>query len=966
MKSILKTCVWVLAALGFAASICPAQQYSFTTITEGLGDLNVNCVAQDHEGYLWIGTENGLYRFDGRSFKSFGGADGLNGHTIQSLFAGPDGTLFVGTTTGIYFRRQDGQFAQIHPPAPFTDFSQRIGSAFTALAPDQVVTADRSGAFLLRREGPDNWVPAAMHLDGAAIWSVLAGPDGALWYGCDADLCRFKNGKSIHLRAALNLPDEHWLHLFLARDGHIWIRGAIHVGEVIPAENRFQLHDLPGSSNAAPYSDLTQDAQGRMVASQGPTFGLWEAGRWRMVTSANGLTRYDISDLFVDREGSLWIGVVGHGLTRWVGQDQWEAYTAANGLTDNIVWDTLRDHAGRLWIGTESGLDLLSPGSTTPKPWQSPGIQTARAAMLAESSDGAVWMGSAAGNLVRIDPKTLSGAQWPVPEVYRLMSDNGHRIWIATGAGLYVVDTASHDHAPHLVEDPAITHPRQLFRDLALDKAGQLWAAADDGIFRMDQSGWHHIDPGMIVVTPYEIAADRAGNLWAAGPFPGVVRLRIVADKITESEHIVRPHLLSDQVVSLLVDHRDWLWVGQDAGLSLYDGHAWRSFTQADGLIWNDTDSYALAEDHDGSLWIGTSGGVSHFVNPQAASAAPPAAPVISQINFGADTISNESEIPWSTSPLSISLAALNFRDASHIRIRYRLMGIESDWVETADRNLRYPRLEPGPYRFQAVAVDESDSAISPVEEVSFVITPLWWQSGPLRLAVVILIALGVVLAWRWSVHLLVMQKRHLEDAVERRTEDLEKEKAELLRTREQMRHFAEHDDLTGLWNHRIIVERLRQEVERSRREGSPLSVILVDLDHFKQVNDTFGHPSGDLVLQEIGAIFQSAVRSYDWVGRYGGEEFLLILPGSGFAGAHLRAEELRAAVQRAHIHDGERVIPVTASFGVASGFPSHYEVLINAADAALYRAKDNGRNCIVATEIPAAEPAEEKEGLSS
>jgi diguanylate cyclase (GGDEF)-like protein len=180
------------------------------------------------------------------------------------------------------------------------------------------------------------------------------------------------------------------------------------------------------------------------------------------------------------------------------------------------------------------------------------------------------------------------------------------------------------------------------------------------------------------------------------------------------------------------------------------------------------------------------------------------------------------------------------------------------------------------------------------------------------------------------------------------------------------MRHFAEHDDLTGLWNHRIIVERLQQEVDRSRRERTPVSVIVVDLDHFKSVNDTYGHPAGDLVLKEVAAIFQRSVRSYDWVGRYGGEEFLLILPGSGLTGARIRAENLRVAVQWAHIHDGHRAIPVTASFGVACGFPSHYEALIQAADVALYRAKDNGRNCVIATEIEPAEKsalAKEQQG---
>jgi len=187
--------------------------------------------------------------------------------------------------------------------------------------------------------------------------------------------------------------------------------------------------------------------------------------------------------------------------------------------------------------------------------------------------------------------------------------------------------------------------------------------------------------------------------------------------------------------------------------------------------------------------------------------------------------------------------------------------------------------------------------------------------------------------------------------ADERRQDLLEREAVELTRAREQMRFQAEHDDLTGLWNHRIIVERLRSELNRSRRDGTALSVILVDIDHFKRVNDLFGHYAGDLVLKEFGAIFTRSVRTYDWVGRYGGEEFLLILPGSNIESALLRAEELRQAAQTAQIVDGETKIQVTASFGVASEFPFDYEAeaVIQTVDRALYQAKNSGRNCVVA-----------------
>ena len=253
--------------------------------------------------------------------------------------------------------------------------------------------------------------------------------------------------------------------------------------------------------------------------------------------------------------------------------------------------------------------------------------------------------------------------------------------------------------------------------------------------------------------------------------------------------------------------------------------------------------------------------------------------------------------------------------------------------------------------------------AASAAEEIGLLIAPPWWQSGELLLGLALLAGALVVLAWRWRVHLLVEQKHQPELEVQRRTEELQREKADLLRAQEQMRHFAEHDDLTGLWNHRIIIDRLRGEVDRSLREGGQLSLILVDLDYFKEINDSFGHQSGDLVLKEIGAVFQRSVRSYDWVGRYGGEEFLLILPGSNLDSAYIRAEQMRKAVQAMQILSGDTPMQVTGSLGVASGHPTNYETLLRAADTALYRAKDNGRNCVVAIAMePTANSAEPRE----
>lgn len=935
------------------ATVCLGQRYSFREYTQGLGNLNIACLVQDHTGYLWVGTQNGLYRYDGSQFQSFGAAQGVPERMIENLFVSPDGTLWVATTTGIFFEQRDGHFTEVRPPSSAAQFLQRSGTVFAANKPDEVTTVTRAGAFRLRRTGAESWKAEPLKLEGATVWSVAFGPDGALWYGCDSDLCRLANGKSTHMGVVLRMPEEKWSNLLFTRDGHIWVRGNLHVGEINLSSGTYIPHDLPGANAPEAYPSLALDAAGHVLTSAGASLALWENDHWRFVDEKNGLPRYEIQTLYVDREGSVWISEVGHGLKRWVGQDRWEGYTEADGLSDDLVWAVMRDAKGRLWIGTESGLDWIPAGDHTPRLWKQPGVVTSRAGALAQTSDGAVWMGSAAGELVRINPNTLEGTQWKLPEVYAIVVDREDRVWVATNNGLYVSDGKNANTGPSLVQDAAFVNARERFADIALDSSDRLWAASDQGVALRDGTGWHRIDLGSLQAKPDLIAVDWKGYLWAGGPSQDVVRVRIEGYKATEVKEIGRPPLLSQQAVSMMVDSRGWMWVGQDAGLTIYDGRTWHSYTQDDGLIWNDTDSFALTEDHDGSIWVGTSGGLSHLMTPEDAVSAAPQPPVFSQVTYGATTIANGGASAWSTNEVDISMALLSFKGTQDGGIRYRLIGEQStDWEVTHDMEVRYRGLAPGEYRFEVAEADQAGRPISPAATFAFRITPRWWQLRWLQITFVLMGILALIAYWRYRMGHLLKAKRELEDAVKVRTLALEREKGELMRTREQMRHFAEHDDLTGLWNHRIIVDRLRMEVDRSQREGLPLSVILVDMDYFKRINDTFGHPAGDRVLKEAAAIFQRMVRTYDWVGRYGGEEFLLIMPGSGFTHARERAENLRAAIESACIVDNETRIQLTASFGVASGFSESHEQLIREADAALYRAKNAGRNCVVATEM--------------
>lgn len=172
----------------------------------------------------------------------------------------------------------------------------------------------------------------------------------------------------------------------------------------------------------------------------------------------------------------------------------------------------------------------------------------------------------------------------------------------------------------------------------------------------------------------------------------------------------------------------------------------------------------------------------------------------------------------------------------------------------------------------------------------------------------------------------------------------------QLLMAQEALRKQATHDGLTGLLNRSAVMEILHKELARSQRDGQPLSVLLADLDHFKQINDTYGHLVGDAVLREASARLKSTIRRYDSVGRYGGEEFLAILPGCDAAGGAAQAERLRLALASEPFSIGGQAVPVTCSIGctLCSGVsPRDADSLVREADQALYTAKKHGRNRI-------------------
>ncbi|HEX7831616.1 MAG TPA: GGDEF domain-containing protein [Thermoanaerobaculia bacterium] len=192
-------------------------------------------------------------------------------------------------------------------------------------------------------------------------------------------------------------------------------------------------------------------------------------------------------------------------------------------------------------------------------------------------------------------------------------------------------------------------------------------------------------------------------------------------------------------------------------------------------------------------------------------------------------------------------------------------------------------------------------------------------------------------------------EARYLE--LEQRMLSMQRENLDLIVRNRNLSEVSSRDSLTGLYARWFVIEKLDSELNRAMRHGSPMSLLMLDVDHFKRVNDTFGHSAGDQVLQNIGQLLRDSCRVYDVAGRYGGEEFCIVLPETKPGNTSVVAERIRSRLESMEIPCGDTSIVVTASIGIAGmDTPAESEVLspaalIDRADRALYSAKNRGRN---------------------
>jgi diguanylate cyclase (GGDEF)-like protein len=934
-----------------------AQRYTFGNYTQdqGLGDLNVHSVFQDREGFLWAGTEGGLFRYDGRRFETV--ALGAKGYTayITNIAQDAGGRIWVAADTGLYVLEHGMARPVMREGKPFP-----VGRSLVPLpgeADGVVVNAQRQ-LWVVRFEGGD-WridplTDGAGVLAARKISAVTAGAQGRLWLATDAGLMEFDRvGRRVVRTIRMDFGSGGWSTMLTTRAGEVWMRGDGGVARLPAGGDR--LDDLTKAgldlSRDRQFA-LAEDAAGRVLTLHAEGIARWEGRAWRFFGKAEGLRDLPATALTVDRNGDVWYAQFGNGLRKWRGYGNWEHWTAEEGLGNPVVWGMTRDGAGRMVVADFSRMNVSVPGGTRFEAMRGVPAPPGGSRAVVRSRDGSMWVGGAGPVLMRYGPGGERGEAFRLPtRVFNLRAGAEGDVWVATVDGIFhAVDAAGSWTVDRVAAGPGA---HGMVYEIAEGQHGEMWATGDNDLFHYARGRWTSVDlKGTELAEGFSNVASgpelAEGTVWLSGNFPGVVRLVVRDGRAAEATRYGKPTLSSDRVVEIGVDHRGWTWVSTDHGVSVFDGKTWRWMTQEDGLLWNDCDSYGFFADDDGSVWIGTSSGLSHLLDPVAAMREETLRVKIIEGWIGSREIATagRASMQWSSGALSLRFASPDLRHEHETTFLYRLRGVDAGWVANDTGEARYAQVPPGRHRFEVMAENRALNERSEVASIEFEIRPPWWRTLWFR-AVGVVATVGIVLlVLLWRERVQRGRTRQLEELVAERTALLTKETEELKAARAELTVLATRDYLTKLWNRGAIMDILFQELDRVRRERQSLVIVLLDLDHFKRINDTYGHQAGDEVLREVSARLMKDLRSYDAVGRYGGEELLMIMPGLSLPGDKARLEALHDAICKVPVTIGEIEVKVTASFGVLllHGEMMLPEQALQLVDDALYRAKAAGR----------------------
>jgi len=968
---------WLLAAAALATPAAPGRsplepQFRSVAVPQKL----VPAVAQDHAGFLWVATSQGLTRYDGYRLKPVElegqHAAERNLGWIRALSPARDGGLWIGSESRGLLRHD-----------PVSGRVERHGSAAGDAGPHAVIRA-------LAEDG-----------------------DGSVWVGSlGGGLCRYRPDLRRHERQDLRWrgePETRVLALRVAADGTVW---AGHWRGLARREGgNWESLELPGAAGGVTVLALAEDRSGRLwFGTQDGRLGVVERGEARWLRQdlglavqaiaegsdgliwvgtkkgllwldpadghqrvalqhdprqPEGLAGDDISSLLRDRDGALWVAGFGVGLQR----HQYHPAFAVRGADadaasplaaadiravlalrqrDEVLVTTQTGHVVRLDARPEAELATLGL-------WPRGGPQGI-VESLAEGPSGEIWLASA-GRLQQhaADGRLLRDWKLDGGRAQRLLVRANGEVWLGMQEGLYRLAGAQATALERV--QPAAGAPLQGAIHALIDDGDGLWLGGQQGLFRWRSGRLEAVRaaPGQALGTPIVMGLlrGRDGVLWVDTPVSGLHRLAGFDDEgRARCERISERHGVDGRFGgNLEQDAQGRLW----SQLQVYDPKqdSLDGFGAAEGASFGTYWFFASTTLRDGRMLFGGSRGLL-VVQPRAFKPRAPSAPVVLsslRVDDSAQALPPQGlRLPAGTRSLAVEFAALDFADPSALRYQYRLLGLDQDWTDAdaSSRSLRFGTLVPGRYTLQVRASRQGGRWGEQPLALEIEMLPAWWQTVYARVAALLI---GLLLLWalvQWSTRSLRRREAVLQALVDARTAEL--------------REASLTDVLTGLRNRRYLQLRIDEDLRLCLRRHEPpavpgpdsdLLLMLLDIDHFKRINDAHGHAAGDAVLVQLAERLRRVFRDTDSLVRWGGEEVLALVRGTH----RDRAADLAARVGQAVRDTGFDIgigepLQITVSIGFVA-FPLDptlprlwdWQASLDLADAALYAAKAQGRD---------------------
>jgi len=970
-----------MAILIWADQVTALQQPSLLdynrevwTTSDGLPHNTINNINQDQDGYLYFASWEGAARFDGRHFELYrqdqlaGMAD--SGILIIEKLA--SGEMLLGGSRGGLVKIGSDQ-ARLLP---------KVSAAINDLLEDPDghlwISTEGNGLFRISPQGQVQHFRHELNVSAFTthnlyqssadrIW--LGSAEGLLWFNPQLPNPRFHR---VEVFAGVNvaaITENKQGQLLIGTERGVYIFENQQFNLLDPALAKVRINKLLVDKDDTVWIGSFSDGVFRHSA-----LGL------ENLNVSKGLPNNKVYSLFQDRENSIWIGT-NAGLTR-LRVSPFRNLTTQKGLVDNYVRTLMVHSDGSEWIGTTAGLNHIVAGKISTVEF-SPTLRVASFRSLAEGPDGDVWVGTYADGVIRLrQGKEIARYDRShglgTNTVMAMLPLADGSVWLGTTGGLSLV-TDGTVRTLHMVDGL----PGEFINSLKLAPDGKIWVGTGFGPAIYSQEKLTAVDiateqgPRQIFDFFFESGTS---YVWMATD-QGVVRY----DQQQQSVGVVghRHGLPVEKFFSIQHEtgpQSDYFWLSSNKGVirllksdleavmndTQQKLHRIEHFGELEGMLnaqCNGGSMPSALRHPDGSFWFATAMGVAQLAPAELSRFQPAPPPVVIQkvLADGVPSTDKASALAVGTKRVEFRYAGMSFLMPNRLIFRTRLVGFESDWVERGNQyRAEYTNLAPGNYEFQVMATYPDTDWPKQFSTLSFSVRASWWQYRTLWFGLIGLLALAIFLIYRWRTRQLLRKALHLQQQVQLQTRELQlqadqlhsmvEEKSELVAQLQQQTEMLEQqvrlDALTGIANRRAFDESLQYECLRSTRLQLPLSLVLIDLDHFKRVNDLYSHLAGDLVLKRVSALLQQQVRDIDTLARWGGEEFALLLPNTSLGASLEICERIRQHISQIDCQDIDPSLRLTASFGVANcagqGQPRQ---LITQADAMLYLAKARGRD---------------------